>query len=322
MAIVQQMLSEQQGRESQPNGQQPGGGVPGSPDPAAALVRLRELLWWVRPVFCVILGAMLGYVDLDAAGTSGFLRVPALLASLILVAQGPLEFDRHSRWGNLRRRLYDNLDEWRKGLATAHKKLDARESELAARERRLSRSEGADGEALAHDGEPAGAGESSGHDRDASEHDADSAHDGRSASPAPDGRTEGTHIHVEHAETVYAAAPPSDITSTMLPTDAPAPDDGTAVPQPDAELPEADRLRREITRLEEEIEVQRLLARAIRGTSDENRNAVLIVLILAVWLGLATLTYSAAPALLLRLALLAAFLLFASAWGMLQQESS
>jgi hypothetical protein len=108
----------------------------------------------------------------------------------------------------------------------------------------------------------------------------------------------------------------------VLPTDAPLPDDGTAPPERDAELPEADRLRREIARLEEEIEVQRLLARAIRGTSDENRNAVLIVLILAVWLGLATLTYSAAPALLLRLALLAAFLLFASAWGMLQQESS
>jgi hypothetical protein len=209
MAIVQQMMSEQQGRDSQPNaGQQPGG-VPGAPDAAATLVRLREWLWWVRPVFCVILGAMLGYVDLDAAGTSGFLRVPALLASLILVAQGPLEFDRHSRWGSLRRRLYDNLDEWRTGLAVAQKKLDHREGELAARERRLHRAEGTDGQALAHDGEraphegePAADGEQRGRDGDASEPGGGSEHEGRSAVPAAAARTEETHIHVEHADSI------------------------------------------------------------------------------------------------------------------------
>ena len=45
---------------------------------------------------------------------------------------------------------------------------------------------------------------------------------------------------------------------------------------------------------------------------------MLAILVLAVWLGLATLSYSMAPASLLRLSLIASFLLFSSAWSMLQ----
>ena len=44
------------------------------------------------------------------------------------------------------------------------------------------------------------------------------------------------------------------------------------------------------------------------------------VLLLAVWLGLATLSCSNSPAYLLALSLVASFLLFASAWNMLQDE--
>jgi hypothetical protein len=53
-------------------------------------------------------------------------------------------------------------------------------------------------------------------------------------------------------------------------------------------------------------------------TVRESGGAVLAILLLAVWLGLATLSYSTAPASLLGLSLIASFLLFASAWSMLQ----
>jgi len=47
-------------------------------------------LWWVLPALSVVLGALLGLVNLDSTDANGWLRVPALLAALILVAQGLL----------------------------------------------------------------------------------------------------------------------------------------------------------------------------------------------------------------------------------------
>jgi hypothetical protein len=49
---------------------------------------------------------------------------------------------------------------------------------------------------------------------------------------------------------------------------------------------------------------------------------VVAVLVLAVWLGLATLNYSNSPGPLLHLSLLASFLLFASAWSLLQKRAT
>ncbi len=70
--------------------------------------------------------------------------------------------------------------------------------------------------------------------------------------------------------------------------------------------------------------------RAHRGGSDavqvagsgvrESPGVIYGVIGLAVWLGLATLAFPGAPRLLLGLSLLAAFLLFASGWGMLQER--
>jgi hypothetical protein len=43
---------------------------------------------WVLPVLLMALGVLLGLSDQSATGTSGGLRVPALVAALLLVAQG------------------------------------------------------------------------------------------------------------------------------------------------------------------------------------------------------------------------------------------
>jgi len=43
---------------------------------------------WVVPVLLMALGVLLGLSDQSATGTSGGLRVPALVAALLLVAQG------------------------------------------------------------------------------------------------------------------------------------------------------------------------------------------------------------------------------------------
>ena len=61
----------------------------------------------------------------------------------------------------------------------------------------------------------------------------------------------------------------------------------------------------------------------VAGTAvRESRGAVVAVLVLAIWLGLATLTYSNSPGPLLHLSLLASFLLFASAWSLLQKRAT
>ena len=45
-------------------------------------------VWWIQPVVTVVLGALLGAADLNAPEASGWLRVPALIAALILVRAG------------------------------------------------------------------------------------------------------------------------------------------------------------------------------------------------------------------------------------------
>src|SRR5918912_4565734 len=54
-------------------------------------------VWWVLPALSVLLGALLGLADLNSPNANGWLRVPALLAALILVAQGLLDFENGRR---------------------------------------------------------------------------------------------------------------------------------------------------------------------------------------------------------------------------------
>lgn len=234
------------------------------------LQRVRDSLWWVRPVFCVVLGVLLGYADLGAWWTSAFLRVPALLAALILVAQGPLDFSRQSRYEGLHQRQFKLLAEWRAELAKYRDELERRRGALDEREHRLE-------------------------DR---EHQLD-----RQQGRDRDGDEPG--LTVVHADNVYAETSGEPDRIIVHPAYVPA----NATPVP----PQRDRLK-------ESIEAQTQLERAARASTGDNRSAVLLVLVLAIWLGLATLSYSTAPVLLLRLSLVAAFLLFASAWGMLQGE--
>ncbi len=58
------------------------------------------------------------------------------------------------------------------------------------------------------------------------------------------------------------------------------------------------------------------------GGVREKPETIYLVMVLAVWLGLATLANPAAPRILLVMALLASFLLFAEAWQMLRKSSS
>ena len=48
----------------------------------------------------VVLGALLGAENLDAPEASGWLRVPALIAALILVAQGLVDFENGAATGS------------------------------------------------------------------------------------------------------------------------------------------------------------------------------------------------------------------------------
>src|SRR4051794_15699038 len=61
-------------------------------------------VWWIQPVLTVVLGALLGAENLNAPEASGWLRVPALIAALILVAQGLLDFENERRTHYERRR--------------------------------------------------------------------------------------------------------------------------------------------------------------------------------------------------------------------------
>ena len=179
-------------------------------------------VWWVLPALSVLLGALLGLVNLSSPGASGWLRVPALLAALILVAQGLLDFE------NGRRARAMNL-------------------------------------------------------------------------PTPEG----------HLPALNPSAPPVVLN----------PDD--VVVHESREVVHDSRQPAGAVALEQAIQAQQLAARLVAGTAvRESRGAVVAVLVLAVWLGLATLNYSNSPTSLLRLSLLASFLLFASAWSMLQKRTS
>jgi len=173
-------------------------------------------LWWVLPALSVLLGALLGLENLNSPEANGWLRVPALLAALILVAQGLLDFENGRR----------------------------------ARAMKL---------------------------------------------PPPQGST---------LPALNPSVPP-------------------VVLNPDDVVVHESRPQSGAVALEQAIQAQQLAAQLVAGTAvRESRGAVVAVLVLAVWLGLATLTYSNAPASLLRLSLLASFLLFASAWSMLQKRSA
>ncbi len=177
--------------------------------------RFSSRVWWILPALSVFLGALLGLENLNSPQANGWLRVPALLAALILVAQGLLDFENGRR----------------------------------ARAMRL---------------------------------------------PAPEGSLPALNPSgpavVLNADDVVVHEP-------RVPVGAVA--------------------------LEQAIQAQALAARLVAGTAvRESRGAVVAVLVLAVWLGLATLNYSTAPVALLRLSLLAAFLLFASAWSMLQKRAT
>jgi hypothetical protein len=172
-------------------------------------------VWWIQPLLTVVLGAALGVYDLNAPGASNWLRVPALIAALILVAQGLLDLE------NARR----------------------------ARQMRL---------------------------------------------PAPEGSLPGLN-----------PTPPP-----VLPV---VQDDTTL-------LEEEEPTAHSAIALEQAVQAQAAAARLVAGTAvRESRGAVVLVMLLSVWLGLATLSFSTAPRELLTLSLIAAFLLFASTWSTLQK---
>ena len=178
--------------------------------------RFSSRVWWILPALSVVLGALLGLVNVSSTA-NGWLRVPALLAALILVAQGLLDLENGRR---------------------------ARAMHLPAPEGSL---------------------------------------------PALNPSAPAVVLNADDV-VVHESRPPA----------------GGAVA------------------LEQAIQAQALAARLVAGTAvRESRGAVLAVLVLAVWLGLATLNYSnSAPAALLYLSLLASFLLFASAWSMLQKRAT
>lgn len=63
------------------------------------LAPMSQVLSLIEPVVVMIFGAMLGLVDQTATETSGWLRVPALIAALLLVAQAILDFQvRKQEW--------------------------------------------------------------------------------------------------------------------------------------------------------------------------------------------------------------------------------
>jgi cytochrome c-type biogenesis protein CcmH/NrfG len=72
--------------------------------------------------------------------------------------------------------------------------------------------------------------------------------------------------------------------------------------------------------LNEQVQKQEAAARIRAGAVAESRTGLVIVAILAIWLGLATLNYPQSPPLLLWLSLVASFLLFVSVWGGLQSR--
>jgi hypothetical protein len=189
-----------------------------------------DLLAWTKFVLSLGLGIALGAENLNAPEASGWLRVPALLAALILCAQGPVDLSEHKR-----------------------QKEAEIEAERAAEEERRR--------------------QAAGRGRAPGEVEIENM-TGRIRGPYAD--RPGT------AETSAAAAATEE--------------------------------------LDQQAKKQEAEARVTAGSVANSRGALLTVLILAIWLGLATLNYPSAPPLLLWLSLVASFLLFMSVWGGLQKR--
>jgi hypothetical protein len=182
-----------------------------------------DYIWWLKPVLSMVLGVALGAENLLAPEAAGLLRIPALLAALILFAQGPIYWDEHAHEKAIKAKRVAAERQRREEQQRAETEAEADDPELAQRIPRLLPDESAEPET-------ATMGEGKEPERQVQEHEA---------------------------------------------------------------------------------------SRSTAGAVAESRGGLLTVLILAIWLGLATLNYSNAPASLLWLSLIAAFLLFMSSWGML-----
>ncbi|HVN14079.1 MAG TPA: hypothetical protein VMT69_18460 [Kineosporiaceae bacterium] len=186
-----------------------------------------DYTWWLKPALTMLLGVALGAVNLAATEAAGLLRIPALLAALILFAQGPIYWSEHAREKKIKAERVAAARRQQEELRRAQAQADPDDPDMAARIPRL----------LHHD------------------------------------------------------------------------DDGDV----DGGLVSAD-----VKEIDEQVTAQE--ARLTAGAVAESRGGLLTVLILAIWLGLATLNYSSAPPALLWLSLVAAFLLFMTAWGGLLQR--
>jgi hypothetical protein len=213
------------------NTDSPAGGRGGPPPSYGAGFSPSDLWVWVKFVLSLGLGIALGAENLNAPEASGWLRVPALLAALILCAQAPVDLAEYNR----RREVLLKSD---RAVEEERRKLQA--------ELERAHSEGQQTEELT------------------------------------------TRIHRPWAES----------SSTV---------ESAAVAAAADEL--------DLQAKKEEAE-ERLTAAAVANS----RSALMSILILAIWLGLATLNYPAAPPLLLWLSLVASVLLFMSVWGGLQRR--
>jgi hypothetical protein len=214
----------------------PAAGRGGPPPPGRGDFTLSDLQAWVKFVLSLGLGIALGAENLNAPEASGWLRVPALLAALILCAQGPVDLSEHNR-----------------------QKEAAIEAERAAEEERRK-----------HQAE-----------RDRAQGEGDTDVD------------DGVEDLAARIRRPWANAPSTvESAATAAATD----------------------------QLDQQAKLQEAEARVTAGSVANSRGALLTILVLAIWLGLATLNYPAAPPLLLWLSLVASFLLFMSVWGGLQKR--
>jgi hypothetical protein len=198
-----------------------------------------DLLAWLKYVLSLGLGIALGAEDLNAPEASGWLRVPALLAALILCAQGPVDLSEHNR---------------QKEAQIEAERAAEQAAELVAEKARRKHPPG------------------------------------REAAP-----TSGVvEVLPGRVRSSYAADQPTTLESVS-----------TAAATEE---------------LDQQAKKQEAEARVTAGSVANSRGALMTVLILAIWLGLATLNYPASPPLLLWLSLLASFLLFMSVWGGLQKR--
>jgi hypothetical protein len=85
------------------------------------------------------------------------------------------------------------------------------------------------------------------------------------------------------------------------------------------EVPES-QTESETRSLHQQAKRQDAEAKVRAGAVADSRGGLIVVAVLAIWLGLATLNYPASPPLLLWLSLVASFLLFVSVWGGLQKR--